>query len=237
MGHEREKLEIGGENIMPNTESAPAQNRWNFHLPKSPLLRKVLGILVIAVVIVVALSLVRSSLFTDQKSTKLGFEDIGELATQSAYCTQVNVTEADREFFGISIPFTQSKYIYSYDVVIKAGYDFDGITWGFKDDNTIVVHLPEPKIISSDILPDSFEVYLEDESIFRQITLTETNTALQELEENAEKDAIANGLFENARANAETILTGFFANVYNPEEYNIEFEGGEYGGEQWKRIY
>lgn len=217
---------------MSNTESAPTQKRWNVHLPKSPLLRKILGILVAAVVIVVILALVRSRLFTNQKSTKLGFEDVGELATQSAYCTQVNMTEADREIFGISIPFTQSKYIYSYDVVIKAGYDFTDITWGFQGDDTIVVHLPDPQIISSDILPDSFEVYLEDESIFREITLEETNTALQELKENAEQDAIANGLFENARANAETILIGFFANVYSPDKYDIKFEGGEYGGAQ-----
>lgn len=206
--------------------------RWKFHLPKSPLLRKLLGILLAVVVIVVALSLVRSTLLNDQKSTKLGFEDIGELATQSAYCTQINVTEAARELFGIQIPFTQSKYIYSYDVVIKAGYDFTGINWGFKDDHTIVVHLPEPKIISSDIQLDSFKVYLEDESIFRQITLEETNAALNEMEENATNDAIANGLYENARANAETILTGFFGNVYDLEQYSIEFDGGEYGGAQ-----
>ena len=55
---------------------------------------------------------VRSVLVSENKLTKLGFEDIGELATQAAYCTEVNVTEGARELFGLTIPFTQSKYVY-----------------------------------------------------------------------------------------------------------------------------
>ena len=61
---------------------------------------------------------------SESRPVKLGFEEIGELATQAAYCTEINVTDASRELFGLKIPFTQSKYIYSYDVVIKAGIDF-----------------------------------------------------------------------------------------------------------------
>ncbi len=36
---------------------------------------------------------VKEVAFTDSKTTKLGFEDIGELATQEAHCTEVNVTD------------------------------------------------------------------------------------------------------------------------------------------------
>ena len=35
---------------------------------------------------------VRSVLVSGNKLTRLGFEDISELATQAAYCTEVNVT-------------------------------------------------------------------------------------------------------------------------------------------------
>ena len=35
---------------------------------------------------------------------------------------------------------------------------------------------------------------------------------------------MVNGLLDNARSNAETILTGFFANVYDLETYKIEFK-------------
>ena len=57
----------------------------------------------------------------DNKTTSLGFENIGEFATQAAYCTTVNTEEAAQNIWGIEIPFTQSKYIYSYDSIIKAG--------------------------------------------------------------------------------------------------------------------
>ena len=155
---------------------------------------------------------IRSVVLSESKSTKLGFENIGELATQTAYCTSVNVTEGSRELFGVTIPFTQSKYIYSYDIVIKAGFDFTEIEWEIKD-TAITVRLPEAKILSSELKWESF----------KQIKMEENNEALKNLVQNAETDAVANGLLDNARSNAETILRGFFGNVYNLEEYEIRF--------------
>lgn len=187
------------------------------------LARNLFRIVLIIAVIAALIFGVTKYFQTQSKTTKIGFEDIGELATQSAYCTEVNVTEAARELFGITIPFTQSKYIYSYDIVIKAGFDFNEIEWS-ESGNTIEVRLPEAKILSSEIDLDSFELYLEDESIFREITMTENNEALKSMRQSAEDDAIANGLLENARSNAETILTGFFGNVYDLDEYEIIFK-------------
>ena len=179
-------------------------------------------ILIIAVIVILFIGVSRYFL-TESRTTKLGFEDIGELATQTAYCTEVNVTEAARELFGMTIPFTQSKYIYSYDIQIKAGLDFEEIEWEVNG-STIEVRLPETKILSSEIDLDSFKVYLEDESIFREITMEENNEALKSMKQSAEDDAVANGLLENARSNAETILTGFFGNVYDMDEYEIVFK-------------
>ena len=39
----------------------------------------------------------------------------------------------------------------------------------------------------------------------------------------AEEEAVGNGLLEEARKNGELILKGFFANVYDPSEYTVEF--------------
>lgn len=186
------------------------------------LARKIIGGVCIILILAAVAAGVKSVIFSESKTTKIGFEDIGELATQSAYCTEVNVTEAARELFGITIPFTQSKYIYSYDVEIKAGFDFQEITWEVKD-KTIEVRLPETKILSCDVDLDSMKIYHEDESIFRQITLEENNKALADLKQKAEEDAVANGLLENARSNGETILEGFFAGVYDLGEYEIVF--------------
>ena len=46
---------------------------------------------------------------------------------------------------------------------------------------------------------------------------------MNNLKQQAQDDAIENGILENARANAETILKGFFRNAYNLEKYKIKF--------------
>ena len=182
-----------------------------------------IGLAVIVVLIAGILGF-RSLTSSNSKATKLGFENIGELATQVAYCTEVNVTEDSQNLWGIEIPFTQSKIIYSYNVEVKAGLNFEDITWSVDETNSIIrVNLPEIRILDSSIILDSFQLYHEDESIFRPITLEENNEALKQLELKAENTAVSNGLLENARLNAETILTGFFANEYDPKIYTIEF--------------
>ena len=85
------------------------------------------------------------------------------------------------------------------------------------------MRLPEAKILSSELKWDSFKLYHEDESIVKQIKMEENNEALKNLVQNAETDAVANGLLDNARSNAETIVRSFFGNVYNLEEYEIRF--------------
>ena len=158
------------------------------------------------------------------KTTRLGFEDIGEMATQAAYTTQVNVTEGSRVLWGVTIPFTQSKYIYSYDVEVKAGFDFGAITWSVdRDQKTIRVKLPQVQVLSTELKLDSFKVYYEAESIFQRFSLAENTQAMTELKEQARADAIANGILDSARTNGETILRSFFANAYDLDQYELIF--------------
>ena len=213
------------ENLMSlqNEISQKEIKKSNFF--KKYLVRKVKwGALILAIILVVLIG-IRTVISFDNKTTKIGFEDIGEFATQAAYCTELNVIDDSKKLFKVSIPFTQSKYIYSYDIVIKAGFDFSEIEWDANEkENVIEVKLPEAKVLSSEIDLDSFEVYHEQESAFNKITMTENNESIKELKEKAEKNAIANGLLENARTNAETVLTGFFAKAYDLDKYEIVFK-------------
>lgn len=185
--------------------------------------RKVLLVIVVILLLCGVILGVKKFMSSESKTTKLRLEDIGELVTQSAYCTEVNVTDASRKLFGVDIPFTQSKYIYSYDVIVRAGIDFSEIEWSVGEDK-IEVRLPEAKVMGETaIAPDSFKIYHEKESIFRQIPLEETNEAIKNLQKTAETDAIANGLLENATENAKRILEGFFASQYDLDIYKIEF--------------
>lgn len=161
----------------------------------------------------------------ESTTTKLTFENIGELATQSAYCTQVTVTDKDQKFFNISVPFTQTKYIYSYNVNVKAGYNFEEITYDVDDEaKEIKVYLPDAQILSAEVDTDSFKVYHEQDSMFTKISLDETNQALSKMQETAKTTAIENGIYDEAETNAKSILTGFFASAYDMNTYTLTLE-------------
>lgn len=199
-------------------------------------LQKVLDIkFIIAVIIIILLCAVlvytrkeaKSNYVSDEKITEIGFENIGELATQSVTTTTVRVETKDLKLFNVSIPLTQSKYIYTYNTTIKAGINFSDVKWqlGDTDDTShnIYVDIPEVKTLSADIDLDSFKVLHEENNIFSPITLTEHNDSLIQLRENALSDAINRGLYDRALDNAKTILTSFISQVYPSNEYNIIF--------------
>lgn len=197
-------------------------------------LQKVLDIkFIIAVIIIILLCAVlvytrkeaKSNYVSDEKITEIGFENIGELATQSVTTTTVRVETKDLKLFNVSIPLTQSKYIYTYNTTIKAGINFSDVKWqlGDTDDTShnIYVDIPEVKTLSADIDLDSFKVLHEENNIFSPITLTEHNDSLIQLRENALSDAINSGLYDRALDNAKTILTSFISQVYPSNEYSI----------------
>lgn len=190
---------------------------------------------IIAVIIIILLCAVlvytrkeaKSNYVSDEKITEIGFENIGELATQSVTTTTVRVETKDLKLFNVSIPLTQSKYIYTYNTTIKAGINFSDVKWqlGDTDDTShnIYVDIPEVKTLSADIDLDSFKVLHEENNIFSPITLTEHNDSLIQLRENALSDAINSGLYDRALDNAKTILTSFISQVYPSNEYSIIF--------------
>ena len=199
-------------------------------------LQKVLDIkFIIAVIIIILLCAVlvytrkeaKSNYVSDEKITEIGFENIGELATQSVTTTTVRVETKDLKLFNVSIPLTQSKYIYTYNTTIKAEINSSDVKWqlGDTDDTShnIYVDIPEVKTLSADIDLDSFKVLHEENNIFSPITLTEHNDSLIQLRENALSDAINSGLYDRALDNAKTILTSFISQVYPSNEYSIIF--------------
>ena len=191
---------------------------------KSIVKAKLIALIAVIVIALGAGLYFGKSLSSESRITKLGFEDMGELATQAAYCTMVEDTEAARDLFGVEIPFTQSRLIYSYDVIVRAGLDFEQIEWSVDEPNKVIeVKLPEIRVLNSELDTESFKLYLEDESIFRRISMEENNDSMIEMEENARRQAVGNGLLDEARANAEAILRSFFAGVYDLEKYDIIF--------------
>lgn len=195
------------------------------------LTKKIITFVAIGVLVLAVILGTTTALRTDNKVTKLGFEDIGELATQSAHYTQVAVMDKDRKLFTQSIPFTKTHYIFSYDGEIKAGFEFSEIDWKENEkEKSITVKLPKAKVLSNELDEESLKIYLEENSPFSNIGLKEQAKNRKKMQEDAEKAAIENGLLEEATENAKTILNGFFAKEYDLKEYKIIYKTTESKG-------
>ena len=188
----------------------------------------VLVVAVVAVILALALVVYMSSadaFKAESNVSALGLKDIGELATQSGFFTEVNVIDDAKKFYDWNIPFTSSKYVFSYDGVIKAGIDFSEIELSVsEEDKTVNIKMPESKFLSRELKEDSLEIYDERQSVFTPLTLTDIQESRMEMLEELEQTAQANGLLDQANENAKVLVTGFLAALYNPAEYTYVFE-------------
>ena len=92
-----------------------------------------------------------SSIYTS-RMVNLRLDNVGELVTQVGYFTNVEVIENNRELWGITIPFTQSKYIFSYDGTIKAGIDFERVEWDADElGKSVTIRMPKVEVLSNEI--------------------------------------------------------------------------------------
>jgi hypothetical protein len=192
------------------------------------------GKLIAVIVIIAAVCLgvgfgIKTVLSSTQKVTDIGFKNIGELATQEANVTVVK-TKSEALKYNLpligegSIPFTESKNIFSYDIDIKAGYDFSEIEVKPDQKNhKVTVKLPEAKILDTDLNTDSFQLYDETQGLLTHITLTDMNNAFAEMKEEAMQKAEDNGLMDKAKENAHTLIKGMLAGSYDMNEYTVEF--------------
>ncbi len=194
------------------------------HLKKIPAL-----CVLVALVLVILVLAIAPFVTTHEKVTSNGvnqrMEDIGELATQVAYVTVVNKDVSQADLFGINIPLTDSQYIFSYDVTVKAGVDFASIDISADEETKVVtVTMPEAKIFSTAIDLDSLEIYDESSNIFNPLKISKINANQQAMAEQGTEKALKMGILEAAQENAEMLLTNMLYMSYPSSEWTIEFK-------------
>ena len=149
--------------------------------------------------------------------------NIGKLCTAEYNYTHVEKVDSSREINGFKVPFTSSKFIYSYDGTIMAGIDFTKIQIDKKDvEKIITVTLPDVEIISSDVDQDSFKLYDEKNNIFNPISVTDVADSFADLKNSEERKAIENGLLDKARESAIILVENFMRGSYDVGDYEIK---------------
>lgn len=155
------------------------------------------------------------------------YKDIEEIAFQEATIKEVGFIHKPVEVWGKEFdnPVTTSNYIFTYNAVIKAGYDLENI----KDDGgneltqTITVTLPKATVYEPYVDEDSFTKYWDDEKITANVGLDDIHDKKLEMIEHAKKAAIKGGLYEKTAEHAKVVITDYIHSLKDYENYNVVF--------------
>lgn len=181
-------------------------------------------VLLIAALLAVGYFLSMRNQSYTSRTVEFGLKNIGELATQAGYFTNVQTISDSREIFGITIPFTQKRYVYSYDGVVKAGVNFEQTSVTLDEASKVItVTLPRAEILSITVDEESFQVYDESKNIFNTLKIGDHNQAMLAMKQEITGKATANGILTNAESNAELLITGFLRGTFPEDTYTIEF--------------
>lgn len=140
------------------------------------------------------------------------------------YTSIITHSEASK-LFGIDIPLTEKKAIYTIDGTIKMGFDAADIETEVSYSN-IILRMPKIKILSHEIYPETFSLYDERSSIFNRYSLKDANTIQQTNKSEMELKVRQNrGLYVQAQKFTEQQLTAMIKNLPNvKEKYTVVFE-------------
>lgn len=130
-------------------------------------------------------------------------------------------TDVDRLFDIIENPLTVNSFWYRYVGTIKAGVDMEQAAIESRG-ATVIVTLPEPKILSNTPNMEQSGVLEEHNNVFNAIDVADVDAMQRECVERSEENALAGGLLEEARVEAENNIRDVLLAAMG-EDYVIEF--------------
>ncbi|SDF85010.1 Protein of unknown function [Facklamia miroungae] len=152
-------------------------------------------------------------------------EQSQELTTMKYHYTNMGHYEKQKALKNWKIPFTETEFILSYAGVIHAGVDLNEVDLKTSD-NELIIKLPKAKLLAHEVDNDSIEILDEEKSIFNPLQVSDVTNLQTDLKKEMEKEAVANGLLEEAQAYSKeqvSILLQEILESINPElELKIE---------------
>lgn len=171
---------------------------------------KILIPLLISILIILVLTgkIITNSLFHRETVLNFGFKDVGVLVTQEWYGRILEDNVKDRKLFNkIHIPYTNSRLIFSEDVEVLAGINFEDIKYKYDENKKIIkITLPKSYVYKYYKVPNSHTTYLDDESLFSNINDEERAIIEDAVVEKGKQQALDAGLLEKADTNAKKIV-------------------------------
>ena len=151
----------------------------------------------------------------------------GELVSASQdYSIVDKVTDSNRDFLDLyNVPFTEKSFWYRYNGTIKAGVDLSTAELKQDENDPSLLHvtLDQPYVISNTPDMDKSGVLEENNNIFNPISVEDSDAFRRQCVERSEEEAIAGGLLDEARTNAESQLTKIFSAAFGEDTYKLDF--------------
>ncbi|MCR5601768.1 MAG: DUF4230 domain-containing protein [Ruminococcus sp.] len=137
--------------------------------------------------------------------------------------TDVDIYENSKKAFGVKIPLTTDKVIFTYSGIVSAGIDLSQLTYDINNtEKKITITLPEPQFMSHEMDESGFKFYDAKNSIFTETKLEDYTTLMSRLKEAKEEKLRNDGeFFPSVTENAKNVLNDLFKISELTSEYEI----------------
>lgn len=149
---------------------------------------------------------------------------VKELTTLKYKYTNVGSFENQQEFYGMKLPFTQKKFIISYDGDVNAGINLEEAKVSLNEaDKKINIQIPHAVILNHVIDEDSLTIFDEKNSIFNQLEVKDFSDFRKDKMKKIEKELEEKGFLQEADEKTKEAIVEILK--INPllEAYTIEF--------------
>lgn len=145
----------------------------------------------------------------DSTTIKNSFSDVAELTTEEYNFANVGkYSKDDLTVLGLSIPFTGSSFLVTYEGTAKAGIkDISQATVTVDDSaKKVSVTLPKAQVLACSIDPSSVQTYDQSFNPINQITVDDVTTFLSSEEKKESQAAVDGGLIDKADSHAQELV-------------------------------
>lgn len=192
---------------------------------KFTLIKIIILIVLAAVIFIAGMMQMKKNMTPDITSELINnrLEDAKELTTLKYHYTNMGQFQNQSDFYGWKVPFTTKSFIVSYDGVINVGVDLDQAMVKVTG-KKIQIMIPHAKILSHEIYEDSLQVFLEKDSIFNPIKISDYNDFSMDQKHVVEEKAIDKGLFTEADKKSKEAIKDILRLDQYLKDYEITIE-------------
>ncbi len=134
------------------------------------------------------------------------------VSASQAYNIVDKVTDTQRFFDLVDIPWTTKSFWYRYTGTIKAGVNLQTAEYAQDPDNAahVTITLDEPSIISNEPNMDKSGCLEENNNVLNPIHVEDVDAFQAQCKERSEAEVVEGGLLDEAKSNAESNIRGMF---------------------------